>query len=69
MLGEIFSRKKVRNFVKIKNPEMIQLSRMQLTSQSPSHLEITKMLSISQAESRIVECQCQKLISAEETGY
>ena len=35
---------------------------MQLTSQSPSHLEITKMLSTSQPESRIVESQCQKLI-------
>ena len=33
-LGEIFSRKNVlaRNIVKIKNPQMIQLNRIQLTS-------------------------------------
>ena len=57
-LGEIFSRKKVQtsNFVKIKNPTMIQLDGMQLTSQTLNHVEITKTLSTSQCESRIIDC-------------
>ena len=42
---------------------MIQLNQIQLTSQTPSHVEITKMLSTIQPESRIIERQCQKLIS------
>ena len=45
----------MRNFVKKKNPAMIQLNLIQLTSQTPSHVEITKMLSTSQPESRIIE--------------
>ena len=51
-LGEISSRKKVQvsNFVKIKNPTMIQLNQIQLTS----HVKITKILSTSQRESRII---------------
>ena len=48
---------------------MIQLNSIQLTSQTPSHVEITKILSTSQPESIIIDCKCQKLISAEETGY
>ena len=35
---------------------MIQLNRIQLTSQTPNHVEITKILSTSQYESRIIEC-------------
>ena len=34
---------------------MIQLNRMQLTSQTPGLVEITKMLSISQPESRTID--------------
>ena len=34
---------------------MIQLNRMQLTSQPPGHAEITKMLSTSQSESGIID--------------
>ena len=48
---------------------MIQLSRIQLTSQTPSHVENTKMLSTSQPESTFIHCKCQKLISVVETGY
>ena len=33
---------------------MIQLNRIQLTSQTPNHVEITKILSTSQRESSIV---------------
>ena len=39
---------------------MIQLNRRQLTSQIASHVEITKMLNISQPESRIIDCYCKK---------
>ena len=55
-LREIFSRKKVlaRNFVKRKNPQMMHLNQIQLTSQTPSHVEITQVLSTSQPESRII---------------
>ena len=35
---------------------MIQLNRIQLTSQTPNHVEITKILSTSQRESRIIDC-------------
>ena len=35
---------------------MIQLNRIQLTSQTPNHVEMTKILSISQRESRITDC-------------
>ena len=35
---------------------MIQLNPIQLTSQTPNHVEMTKMLSTSQRESRIIEC-------------
>ena len=45
--GDIFEEKSIRNFVKIKNSEMIQLNRIQLTSQTPSHVKITKMVSTS----------------------
>ena len=57
-LGEISSRKKVeaRNFVKIKNAKIIQLNRIQLISQTTNHVEITKILSTSQSESRIIDC-------------
>ena len=34
---------------------MIQSNRIQLTSQTPSHVEITKMLNTSQSESRIID--------------
>ena len=57
-LGETSSRKKViaSNFVKTKNPAMIQLNRVQLTSQTPNHVEITKFLSTGQRESKIIDC-------------
>ena len=58
-LGEISSRKEVKasNFVKTtKNPAMIQLNRVQLTSQTPNHVEITKILSTGQRESKIIDC-------------
>ena len=35
---------------------MIQLNRIPVTSQTPSHVEITKMLSTNQPESRIIDC-------------
>ena len=35
---------------------MIQLNRIQLTSQASNHVEITKLLSTSQSESRIIDC-------------
>ena len=37
---------------------MIQLNRIQLTSQTPNHIEITKILSTSQCQSRIIDCKC-----------
>ena len=37
---------------------MIQLNRIQLTSQTPNHVEMTKILSTSQRESRVIDCQC-----------
>ena len=46
---------------------MIQLNRIQLTRQTPNHVEITKIVSTSQPESKIIDCYCQKLISTEET--
>ena len=58
MLGEIASRKKVKasNFVKIKNPTMIQLNRIKLASETSNHVKIAKTLRTSQGESRIVDC-------------
>ena len=38
---------------------MIQLNRIQLTSQTINHVEITNTLNTSQSESRIIECSCQ----------
>ena len=35
---------------------MIELNRIQFTSQAPSHVEITKMLRTSQSESIIIDC-------------
>ena len=35
---------------------MIQLNPTQLTSQTPDHVEMTKILSTSQRESRIIDC-------------
>ena len=35
---------------------MIQLNRIQLTSQTTNHVVITKTLSTSQSESRIIDC-------------
>ena len=35
---------------------MIQLNRIRLTSQTPNNVEITKILSTSQRESRIIDC-------------
>ena len=35
---------------------MIQLNRIQLTSKTPNHVEMTKILSTSQRESRIIDC-------------
>ena len=37
---------------------MIQLNRIQLSSQITNHVEIPKILSTSQSESRILDCQC-----------
>ena len=52
------SRKKVSGskFFKINNPTMIQLNRIQLTSQTKNHVEITKVLDTSQRESKIINC-------------
>ena len=60
-LGEISSRYKAyaSYFVKIKNPTMMQLNLIQLTSQTTNNVEITKMLSTSQRESRIIDCYGQ----------
>ena len=38
---------------------MIQLNRIQLASETRNHVEITKILSTSQRESRIIDCYCQ----------
>ena len=38
---------------------MIQLNQIQLTSQTTNHVENTKILSISQRESRIIDCYYQ----------
>ena len=46
----------MRNFVKIENPQIIQLNRIQLTSQTPCYVEITKMLCINQPERTIIDC-------------
>ena len=35
---------------------MIQLNRIQLTSQTPNQVEMTKILRISQHEGRIIDC-------------
>ena len=35
---------------------MIQLNRIQLSSQTPNHGEITKVLGTSHGESRIIDC-------------
>ena len=35
---------------------MIQLNWIQLTGQTPTHVEITKILSTSQREIRIIDC-------------
>ena len=35
---------------------MIQLNRMRLSSQAPNHVEITKILSTNQRESRFIDC-------------
>ena len=48
---------------------MIYMNRIQLTSQTTNHVEIIKILSTSQRESRIIDCLCQKLISEEEPGH
>ena len=36
---------------------MIQLNQIQLTSQTPNHVEMTKVLSNSQRESIIIDCK------------
>ena len=38
---------------------MIQLNRIQLASETRNHVEITKILSTSQRESRIIDCYYQ----------
>ena len=48
---------------------MIQRNRIQLTSRTTNHVEITKILSTSHRESGMTDCSCQKLISQEDTGY
>ena len=35
---------------------MIQLNRIQLTSETPNHVEITKILDTGERESRILDC-------------
>ena len=39
----------------MKNPTMIQLNLIQFTNQSPNHVAMTKILSTSQCESRIID--------------
>ena len=41
--------------IKIRNTKIIQMNQMQLNSQTPSPTEITKTLSTSQPESRIID--------------
>ena len=41
--GDIFE-EKGKNFLYIKNPTMIQLNRIQISSQTPNHVEIIKIL-------------------------
>ena len=45
---------------------MIQLNRIHITSQTPSHVEITKMLSTNQPKIELLTAIAK--ISAEETG-
>ena len=40
---------------------MIQLNRIQLTSQTTNHIESTKILSTSQRQIRIIDCYRQKI--------
>ena len=35
---------------------MIQLNQIELTSQTPNHVEISKILGTSQCENRIIDC-------------
>ena len=35
---------------------MIQLNRIQLTSQTPCHVELNKILSAGQPKSRVIDC-------------
>ena len=35
---------------------MIQFNQIQVSSQTPNHVEITKILSTNQRESRIIDC-------------
>ena len=56
--------------IKIRNTKIIQMNQMQLNSQTPSPTEITKTLSTSQPESRIIDYQYQKKKKSEqENGY
>ena len=58
--ADIFQKKDIREhfveIIKMKNPTKIQLKRIQLISQTPSHAEITKVLSARQPESRAIGC-------------
>ena len=42
---------------------MIQLNRIHLTSQTPKHIEITKILSTSQRESGTIDCSLEYALS------
>ena len=50
---------------------MIQLNRIHLTSQTPKHVEITKVLSTSQRESGIIDCSLGYALSVKNktAGY
>ena len=55
--GDIFEENGVSDqFRSNKESKMVQLNRIQLTSQTPNHAEMTTILSTSQGESKIIDC-------------
>ena len=55
--GDIFKKKGAKSKqikVKVNNPIMIQLNRIRVPNQTPSHNEFTKLLHISQPKIRII---------------
>ena len=55
--GDIFEENGVSDqFCSNKESKMVQLNRIQLTSHTPNHVEMTTILSTSQRESKIIDC-------------